>query len=424
MAGLQVQHPPAGEFRRKIALVTMTLLITLMPAHLRSATTTISFADFFLPVATLLVADQVLKNFKGGVGLLVLAYLAAVVISAIPASTRHYFDEDAFALQFVKNGVSVVYFLAFMALLVMARNLRWVATWLTIVGCIVATIAFSRVFILNLEPRAYYPFFNANALAAFLALPFFLQIGRLLHDRHRALPAAACLVLALGLVATGSRGALTGVLLGLLATIAFIFLSRRARKTHRTRATAFIAVLLAVGVSVLILNVLPQDIAATSRLMDMQHAEDAGGYRLALWRFALRLFEQSPLVGVGLGQFRELNILTVGNASVSHNTYLAFMAELGVLGLLVWMSAFVVAGRNALKGAQLDEFSLAIPGYLICAAFQASLNNTENLRILWLGFAFAAVATTRFTWQRRPFRREFDQSPKSSPQTPQGSRRS
>jgi hypothetical protein len=59
--------------------------------------------------------------------------------------------------------------------------------------------------------------------------------------------------------------------------------------------------------------------------------------RLECWSVGMRLFRHSPLLGVGLGQFTEHHYLT------AHNSYVLTAAELGFVGMVLWMSIVYVS---------------------------------------------------------------------------------
>jgi len=67
--------------------------------------------------------------------------------------------------------------------------------------------------------------------------------------------------------------------------------------------------------------------------------------RLGVWREALRLFRDHPIVGTGLGTFDDVSFSLEGttadriffrNGWHAHNVYLHLLAETGILGLLAW----------------------------------------------------------------------------------------
>jgi hypothetical protein len=66
-------------------------------------------------------------------------------------------------------------------------------------------------------------------------------------------------------------------------------------------------------------------------------ADDSAMERLEAWSAGLRMFRSSPIWGVGKGQFMEFHIRT------AHNTFVLLLAELGLVGLALWIGMFYVA---------------------------------------------------------------------------------
>ena len=85
--------------------------------------------------------------------------------------------------------------------------------------------------------------------------------------------------------------------------------------------------------------------------------------RVELWRMALQLFLNSPIIGHGLGSiWWEIGLY-------SHNMFLDFMAEIGILGTTVMLSAIITMLVRLVRGSKassLDMFVLLIfLGHLI-----------------------------------------------------------
>ena len=72
-------------------------------------------------------------------------------------------------------------------------------------------------------------------------------------------------------------------------------------------------------------------------------AESSSQERLECWSEALSMFRESPLLGVGAGQFTEHHTLT------AHNSFLLTIAELGPLGLALWTLAIYFAFKITVR---------------------------------------------------------------------------
>jgi len=115
---------------------------------------------------------------------------------------------------------------------------------------------------------------------------------------------------------TGSRGAILGMLV-----ILGLFLIKRLKKTGAVLVTVL------GGFALLAVNA-----------YNTRHISLSGGMdRLSIWSDGLSYFKESPIWGIGPRNFMERFGMT------AHNSYLLVAAELGFIGLFLWMSVSVVA---------------------------------------------------------------------------------
>ena len=211
-------------------------------------------------------------------------------------------------------------------------------------------------------------YYDANDFATFavtampLALYFLHTAPRL---RTRMLAAAALGILCLAFVYTGSRGGFVA----LLAMSAFVLI-RYSTISLRWR----------VGATVLVAAVLLG--AASERYWtqmstilsdaDYNHTDESG--RLQIWRRGLGYILDNPIFGVGphnfqaaegmLSEFSDRQQRGIGvRWNAPHNTYLQAAAELGILGLIIFIcviaSAFAALRRSNARERALQRGGLA-----------------------------------------------------------------
>jgi O-antigen ligase len=82
---------------------------------------------------------------------------------------------------------------------------------------------------------------------------------------------------------------------------------------------------------------------------DLSSSEDTGQARIQLWSEGLQLFQQSPLFGIGQGQYAE----EVGLAA--HNSYVHAFTELGLFGGTLFVGAFALALGTLLRPGRPSE---------------------------------------------------------------------
>ncbi len=194
-------------------------------------------------------------------------------------------------------------------------------------------------------------------------------------------------VLLYALYLTNSRG----TFIGLLAVLAYIF----CRRWGIVRGLLVAGV---IGAAVFA--------AGPSRLADMSVSEESASGRIVAWEQGLGLLKWRPILGVGYASFTEYHPLT------AHNSVVLCMAELGFVGLYVWMllivtsfhETFVVENR-ARDGeyafyAQVMQLSLI--GFFVAAFF---LSRTYN-EVLYIVIALCAILS-RFGRERFGYRVTF-----------------
>lgn len=73
--------------------------------------------------------------------------------------------------------------------------------------------------------------------------------------------------------------------------------------------------------------------------------------RGAIWGEGLRIFEENPLLGIGSDTFRLANNLD----KAPHNTYLAILVELGIIGFVLFMSILAASFYLAIRQSKWDS---------------------------------------------------------------------
>jgi putative inorganic carbon (hco3(-)) transporter len=190
--------------------------------------------------------------------------------------------------------------------------------------------------------------FDPNYFAAILipavAVAVFLILAEGGSRRSRVAAMAIAVIDLAAFALTQSRGGLVGLAVALVACVAL------AGRT-RPRVLALVLVLFAAGLGYY----------AIARPAHVVSGTSSG--RAGEWRVALRMFDNHPLRGVGLGNFtvvepsysdQTLNLNRVGlilnQPHRTHNTYLEVAAELGIPGLLLFLLVMGAAVRSAWRG--------------------------------------------------------------------------
>lgn len=169
----------------------------------------------------------------------------------------------------------------------------------------------------------------------------------------RSLVVLGELIMGAGLLNTGSRGGIVALATVLVAAVLF---------GGRWRGRAAV---IALVVAVLV----PFYVAALAPSGAVQHLNSGSSTgRTDLWRVGLKMWSSNPVGGVGSGNFANAAVQYVETSGplsradiivdvphVAHNTYLEILDELGVPGLLAFLTIAVASVAAALRAARLYE---------------------------------------------------------------------
>lgn len=177
---------------------------------------------------------------------------------------------------------------------------------------------------------------------------------------------------------TGSRLALFTIFPALL----YIF----GTTIHPKRIlTSAIVILVVAGLLLAMYSFVPP--ATWERLTTAKSSITAGdlGGRVPIWKECLRVFQEHPFLGVGAGAFRVVNPYK----SAAHNTYLSVLAELGVVGFLLFLSLLAVVAYSILVQPK-TEFFLWLTTILILLT-GISVQTWEFTKTTFLIFGWAVM---------------------------------
>lgn len=197
----------------------------------------------------------------------------------------------------------------------------------------------------------------------------------------RAMVMAAIPVLAIALVAAGSRGPVAGAVGGLGVLAAFAVTTRSARRRLLVVAAAALGSILVVPL------IVPS--AAVSRSLEIFSASGGGlssNGRTGLWGQAVDAFTHNPFFGIGTGGFSAIQVAEL----YPHNLFLEAAAELGVVGLGLVAALVVAAAGHGLRAWR----STRDPQERLLAALVLALLATGVVNSLFSG----ALPDNRVAW--------------------------
>ena len=192
----------------------------------------------------------------------------------------------------------------------------------------------------DVKTRIYSVFGNPNILAEYLIMiiPISISLFWFSKKAHKKMVfLITSLILMLALILTLSRGGWLGFAFGIFVFILLI---------EKRLLLSIIPVTLGA------LYFLPQSIL--NRILSIGNlADSSNSYRIRMWSITWNIIKDHWLVGVGFGHLPfkatfETYIRTMPTYH-AHNTYLETMAEMGILGFIVFISFIFVLYKYSIK---------------------------------------------------------------------------
>lgn len=133
-----------------------------------------------------------------------------------------------------------------------------------------------------------------------------------------------------------------------------------------------------------------------------ENAEISTALRYEAWSQGLRMFEASPIFGVGARQFTEHHYLT------AHNSFVLVLAEMGFVGMFLFMGTLYMSFKTLIVGlrelafvpgsAAVQTWGMALTASLCGIVFQSNTLSFAYHSVLWifLGLVGAWYSAIRY----------------------------
>jgi len=219
---------------------------------------------------------------------------------------------------------------------------------------------------------------NTNLLDAVLALSIPLCICEVLRRRWWFL---LPLLLSVPIVIWAGGSGLHFALCGFVCA-ALLLLPRR--RSVRFFCIGLIAAMLVIALAVLwFWKGESGTVYELSQMLHGRFEDSFGSSRIMIWRESLALVPARPLLGGGPGTLAsrlditfsryvpETGVTLTSFADNAHNVYLAYLVDIGILGLLSYLALLLSSALCALKYAARSDLVLAFSLSVFCAAVHA-----------------------------------------------------
>lgn len=232
-------------------------------------------------------------------------------------------------------------------------------------------------------------FVDPNDFGAYIisVLPLtFLFLNRGLSKYKRIILLVICLLGFFCLIRTSSRGAWVGFLAG--AVVYFLF--------YNKKIAMLVPVILLIGVFIM-----PGALSRFSGLFRQE--KNTVWERKILWHSAWSMIEQRPVLGLGVNTFSryfpKYKPADYPDLRYAHNSYLQMCAEIGIVGLLLFLSIPFIILRKALRnikvkikqgkeGLILLGLISGYVGFLVHSIFDNNLFSLVLATLFWMMGAY------------------------------------
>ncbi len=308
-----------------------------------------------------LIADPESRRVKfGSVTMILLVLTGWMMLSAIPAIRPSAAWGGALGMALSGWVTLGVVYRVMIDKKDRGKNLILVFLGSACIGAIYALVNYASALA---RGRGYYraalPFVGTNAAGTIFCVAILTALGCFRSaDRRGKLAITPVLVLfTAALIATQSRGAFVAFLAGFLV---FLMPGVKSRRNLVLKIAALVGFVFIVA---FFFRVSPSVAGRYARILNPMANKD----RLEIWRTALLMMREHPILGVGLNNFMDVYPLYehpegfYRAMSMAHNIFLEFGATTGIPGLVLFIVVVVLGVSRGIKSVIRAKSSSSLP---------------------------------------------------------------
>ncbi len=166
---------------------------------------------------------------------------------------------------------------------------------------------------------------NAFFITIFIVISF---LDMLFKKKNKKIYIILFLLGLLALILTGKRGML--IFTCITVFLIYIFLSLNDLKHFYKYILIFI---ISIGGIIILLKNIPQTSIIMNKFLFLSRDNDILNGRQELWNKSMQIFDNNKFTGIGIGTIADI----IGD--YSHNVYIQIMAEIGIIGIFLYILA-------------------------------------------------------------------------------------
>lgn len=242
-------------------------------------------------------------------------------------------------------------------------------------------------------------FFNQNHFAYLLTISTMLLSGLFIYERKLSIKIIYTILFSINLytlICVDTFGSYLGVLFGVIFTLILMVISQKEKRFILSSAiivTAFLLISIIVDSQTHILrnnfNVLGSDVEKIAT--NAEDVDDAGSYRIRLWKHSLKYIKEKPLFGYGPeGTYYVWIFEDDMGYDRPHNEYIQTALFMGIPAAIFYITGLLMLFVYCIKNRkQLPSYAIisgtAVFAYCISAFFGNSMYYTTPYFFMMLG---------------------------------------
>ena len=393
-------------------ITLLTFFIPFMFYFNLGVTFNMSASDLILPIAILLLVifsryeSNIINNknssWHSGIIYSLIFILVLTISLYIINLNGRVTDEIESFICVIKIFINLVYFLLYLYLFNINEKFEekfmkvWNASAVVVSTMCIIGVALHRLG-MDVGWTYYYratgPFEDPNLAATFLLISISISIMYNMKNYKKNIRMNVILEL-IAIVLTVSRGALI-----ILVVVPVILIFINIFRSDLSNLNKILKLILLGSVCILILNIAMNNLIFSNILERLSTSgsinEDA---RFNAWKIALKIWYLNPILGCGIGQYVDYSNEIGGSLGIlAHNTYLNFLSEIGIIGLIafLWKPLGILKDLILCKVYYYKE-SVVILFSFLSLLISFMILNLENFRGVWVYMAFLLYTTCKW----------------------------
>lgn len=190
---------------------------------------------------------------------------------------------------------------------------------------------------------------------------------------------------------TSSRGAIISMAVSILFLLMILLLNREIKKVASIIKFIIVGGSLFICLYIIITKLFDVNMLEnTLNRLGSMNDTIKGDSRLSQWIGAINVWKEYPILGAGIGKFIDVGIRDgfIKYEILAHNTYLTFLSELGIVGLIAFIWFPIMLLINLVKSSKESTKKQVLVFSIIAVAVSCICLNLENFRCMWVFWTY------------------------------------